>query len=107
MRVLLDECVPRKFKSSLPGHECETVPEAGFSGKKNGELFSLAERAGFEAFLTLDRGIEYEQNLTTRKLAVIIIHARSSRLVDLLPHVPEILKLLQCIRRGELIRVSG
>jgi len=46
--------------------------------RKNGELLSLAEQAGFEVFLTIDRGIEYEQNLATCKLAVIIIHAKSS-----------------------------
>ena len=78
MRLLLDECVPRKLKNNLPGHECKTVPEVGFAGKKNGELLSLAEQAGFEVFLTIDRGIEYEQNLATCKLAVIIIHAKSS-----------------------------
>jgi len=45
MKLLLDECVPRKFKNHLPGHECQTVPEAGLGGKKNGELLSLAESA--------------------------------------------------------------
>ena len=57
MRVLLDECVPRKFKFSISGHNCRTVPEAGFAGKTNGELLVLAERDGFEVFLTLDKGV--------------------------------------------------
>lgn len=48
-RLLLDECIPRKFKSHLSGHDCVTVPEAGWAGKKNGELLSLAENAGFQA----------------------------------------------------------
>jgi hypothetical protein len=73
MRVLLDECVPRKFKDSLPGHDCCTVPEEGLAGKKNGELLALAESAGFQVFLTLDRGIEYQQNLHPRTIAVVII----------------------------------
>jgi hypothetical protein len=68
MRVLLDECIPRSFKKHLPGHQCATVPEAGFAGKKNGELLKLAGDAGFEVFVTLDRGIEYEQNLTKNNL---------------------------------------
>jgi hypothetical protein len=42
MKVLIDECVPRKFKSSLRPHDCQTVPEAGLAGKKNGELLALA-----------------------------------------------------------------
>jgi len=68
VRVLLDECVPRKFKEHFPGHECVTVPELGLAGKKNGELLSLAEEAGFQVFITLDQGIEYEQNLMGRRI---------------------------------------
>jgi hypothetical protein len=56
------------------------VPEAGLAGKKNGELLLLAQKTGFDAFLTLDRGIEYEQNLTQLGIAVVVIRARSSRL---------------------------
>src|SRR5277367_938988 len=69
MKVLLDECVPRRFKRSLVGHDCQTVPEAGFAGKKNGELRSLAEASGFEVFLTVDHGIPYQQNLGGRRIA--------------------------------------
>jgi hypothetical protein len=64
VRVLLDECLPRKLKDSLPGHECATAPESGLAGKKNGQLLSLAESMGFDLFLTLDKSIEYQQNLT-------------------------------------------
>jgi hypothetical protein len=46
MKVLLDECLPGKFKNQLQGHECSTVPEAGWTGKKNGELLVLAEKNG-------------------------------------------------------------
>lgn len=61
MRILLDECIPRKLRNEFPDHECRTVPEAGLAGKKNGALLSLAERAGFEVFLTMDKGLQYEQ----------------------------------------------
>jgi hypothetical protein len=82
-----------------------TVPDAEWSGKKNGELLSLAEAAGFQVFITLDQGIEYEQNLTRRSIAVILIRAKSSRLVDLIPHAAEILATLQFIEPGQLIQV--
>ena len=49
MKILLDECIPRKFKNSLTDHDCQTVPEAGLVGKKNGALLSLAEAAGMAA----------------------------------------------------------
>jgi hypothetical protein len=106
MRLLLDECVPRKFRNALPGHDCRTVPEEGLAGKKNGDLLSLAERLGFEAFLTIDRGLEYEQNLKGRVIAIVLIRAKSSRLVDLLPHRPEILRVLFSIQPGELVKIG-
>jgi hypothetical protein len=71
MKLLLDECLPRKLKNHLPEHECSTVPEQGWAGKKNGELLLLAEKSGFEIFLTLDRGVEYEQNLKERRVPAL------------------------------------
>ncbi len=59
MKVLLDECIPRKLKSAFAEHDCMTVPEAGLAGKKNGVLLSLAEGAGFDVFLALDKGIQF------------------------------------------------
>jgi hypothetical protein len=79
MKVLLDECVPRKLKNSLVGHECQTVPEVGMAGRKNGELLALAREAGFEVFVTVDRGIEYEQSLASQDIAVVVLRAKSSR----------------------------
>jgi predicted nuclease of predicted toxin-antitoxin system len=60
MKILIDECIPRKFKRALSGHDCLTVPEAGLAGTENRELLSLAEEQRFEVFLTIDRGFEYE-----------------------------------------------
>ncbi len=62
---------------SASGHDCVTVREAGFSGKKNGELLRLAEPT-FDVLVTLDKGIRYQQNLTGRKIAVLIIGAKSN-----------------------------
>jgi hypothetical protein len=106
MRVLLDECVPRKLKSRLTGHECRTVPEEGLAGKRNGELLSLAENAGFDVFLSLDRGIEFQQNLQSRRISVLVVRAGSSRLADLLPHVPKILKGLGSLCPGQVVSVG-
>jgi hypothetical protein len=106
MRLLLDECVPRKFKESLLGYDCRTVPEEGLAGKRNGELLALAETAGFQVFLTLDRGMEYQQNLHPRTIAVVIIRSKSSQLAELLPQVPDLLRLLESIEPGQLARIS-
>jgi predicted nuclease of predicted toxin-antitoxin system len=106
MRILLDECIPRKLKNSFRSHDCTTVPEEGLTGRKNGELLTVAQQRGSQVFLTLDRGIEYQQNLRTRSIAVILIRAKSNRLADLLPLVPEILTVLDAIRPGELHNVG-
>src|SRR5260370_12932856 len=105
MRVLLDECVPRKLKSTLTRYECRTVPEEGLAGKKNGELLSLAEDAGFDVFLTVDRGIEFQQNLQSRRIAVLLVRARSSRLAHLLPHFPAVLVTLTSLSPPHIVRV--
>jgi hypothetical protein len=105
MKVLLDGCVPRKLKRHLSIHDCQTVPEVGYAGKKNGELLSLAEDSGFEVFLSLDQGIEFEQNLHGRKLGVVLIRAKSSRLQDLIVYLPGILSALEEIRPGGLIHI--
>ena len=106
MRVLLDECIPRKFKDHLPGHDCHTVPEVGLAGKKNGELLSLAEASGFQVLVSVDQGIEYQQNLTGRSISVVLIRARSSRLTDLLVHGPEMLEVLKSIGSGQFIHIG-
>ena len=99
-KLLLDECIPRKFKNHLPGHDCLTVPEAGWAGKKNGELLSAAENAGFQVFVSLDQGIEFQQNLTGRNIAVILLRAKSNRLADLVRLASQILVSLSSIEPG-------
>ena len=107
MKILLDECIPRKLKYSLPDHECRTVPEAGLAGKKTGSLLDLAERAGCEIFVTMDKGLPYEQNLAGRNIAILILRAKSNRLADLLPLVPDLLRAVKLARKGEIIRIDG
>lgn len=105
-KLLLDECLPRKFKSHLSGYACLTVPEAGWAGKENGELLSLAENAGFQVFVSLDQGIEFQQNLTGRNIAVILLRAKSNRLADLIPLAGKILMSLSSLEPGLLVRIQ-
>ena len=58
MKLLIDECLPRTLKRLLGDHECRTVQEMGWSGKKNGVLLSLAELE-FDVLVTVDQGMEY------------------------------------------------
>ena len=106
MRVLLDECLPRRLKRDLIGHEVRTVPEMRWSGRRNGDLLRLAARE-FDAFLTVDRRLPREQKLSMFRIAVIVLVARSNRLLDLLPLVPAILEVLPRARPGEAVVVGS
>ncbi len=67
MRILLDECVHPRLRDAFPAHEVATVNEKGWTGKTNGELLALAE-VEFEVFLTLDRNLEFQQNIGKLRL---------------------------------------
>ena len=106
MRILLEENLPRKLAGHLIGHTCRTVVECGWSGKKNGELLGLADPQ-FDVLLTLDKNLPYQQNLATKQIAVLIVRARSNRIQDFLPVIPECLATLESIQPRQVVRVGS
>lgn len=103
MKVLLDECLPVDFRHHLPGHEVHSAEWAGFKGLKNGELLHEAEDAGYDVLLTIDQGVPHQQNLSAeRRIAILIVHARTNQLEDLLLEVDGILEALAGIRPGKV-----
>lgn len=102
MRVLLDEQLPRQLARELLGHQVHTVQQQGWAGLWNGELLRQAAGTGFEAFLTADQNIEFQQNLTGSPLRVIVLAAPSNALEDLLPLVPAVLAAIRETTPGEL-----
>lgn len=105
MKVLIDENLPRKLAGHLIGHACRTVAECGWAGKKNGELLSLAE-SEFDVLLSLDKNIPYQQDLKSARIAIVIVRARSNRIQDLLPVIPDCLAALQNVQPGQIVRVE-
>lgn len=99
MRVLLDECVPRKFAQFLPGHECVTVPRAGWAGIKNGRLLALAE-AEFDAFVTVDRNLSIQNPTSGLKIGVIIIKCPSNQLEAIAPLGPKVMLAMESLELG-------
>ena len=91
MRILLDEDLPRRLAAMLIGHETSTVQRSGWTGIKNGKLLGLAS-AQFDVFLTMDRNLEFQQNLAALPIAVLVVEAVSNRMEHLVPLVPGILK---------------
>lgn len=93
MRLLLDESVPARLRRNLPAHEVRTVTEMGWSGARNGELLALAA-AWFDALVTVDKNLPYQQNLALLPLAVIVLDTRSNELQALVPLVPQLERAL-------------
>jgi len=107
MRILIDECIDERFPNSLPGHDCQTARYAGLAGLKNGELLTAGEAAKFDIFFTLDQGIEYQQNLGGRTIAIIIFRTKSNRLKDLMHHLPACLAQIESIQPGQIVRIES
>lgn len=106
MRLLLDESVPTQLRSLFVGHDVSTVRHMGWSSKSNGELLALA-RDEFDAFITLDRNLEHQQNITERDIPIIVLIARRSRIDYLEPLVPWVLEALQTLKRGQVIHIEA
>jgi hypothetical protein len=73
MKILFDQGTPAPLRSYLVGHEVRTAYEQGWSELSNGRLLDAAEQGGFDLMLTTDQNIEYQQNLTGRRLAIVVL----------------------------------
>lgn len=105
MRILLDECIDRRFAKDIQGHEVLTVPQAGWAGIKNGELLTRAQTQ-FDVFVTVDRNLAFQQNIPQFTIAVIVLQAQTNRLKDLRPLLPKLLQILTTASKGEVTPVS-
>lgn len=100
----MDECLPKKLKRLLPGHDVRTVPELGLASYKNGTLLkALAGKC--KAFITIDSNLSFQQNLPALPFTSILLSAPSNRANDLAPLVPAILKALEHPLPGSIIRI--
>jgi len=106
VRVLLDECLPRRLKRELVGHDVKTAPEMGWAAKTNGELLRLAA-AEFDVFLTSDRNLSYQQNIRTFGIAIIVLIAPSNRVEDLRPLMPHVLEALATVQPGTVTPIEA
>ena len=106
MRILLDESLPRDLARFLTGHEVSTVRAAGWSGFKNGKLLALAATR-FDVFVTVDRNLEFQQNLATLPIAVAVLIVPRTRIQAIEPLVPELLRLLNHIAPRTLRKVGA
>lgn len=99
MRVLIDACLPVEFKDHLPLPGVRTAREMGWQSLKNGALLAVAAQK-FDVIITMDRSIPSQQFLSRFPIAVIIVRAKSKRMPDLLPLLPQVLRVLPGAPKG-------
>lgn len=106
MRLLLDESVPSRFRRTLPNHDVKTVVEMGWGGVKNGNLLALAA-SDFDAFVTVDKNLQYQQDISSLPIAIVVLDAYSNELPALLPLVPRLEQALAILVPRTYVKVGA
>jgi hypothetical protein len=104
MRILFDHGTPSGIAVSLSGHKVTEARERGWDRISNGELLEVAEAAGFEVLLTTDKGIRYQQNLTGRKVAIVVLGNSTWRVAQL--YVDRIARAVDDAKPGSYAEVE-
>jgi hypothetical protein len=97
--VLLDERVNWRLGRELGSHEVKTARQMGWTALKDGELLALAS-AHFDVFVTVDRNLSFQQDIVSSSIAVVVVRARTNRLADLRPLVPDLLAAIEATPPG-------
>ena len=101
MRIFLDECVDWRLSRDLAGHEVKTARQMQLTAIENGELLALVSQH-FDVFLTVDRNLAFQQNVTALPIAVLVLRAKSNRLTDLRRLVPSLLTAIEACSPGKV-----
>ena len=104
MRIILDEGVPKEVARSLTGHDVTTVPDAGWASVKNGKLLALIESAGFSAFVTCDKNLQFQQPLHRRPFAILLLSTNHWDTLE--PNVLAIAEALNGAKPGVVTEVD-
>jgi len=104
MLILLDENLPHRLRLLLDGHDVRTTSYQGWSGLTNGALLEAAENAGFDAMLTADQGIRYQQNRTNSTDALIVLSDNDESVIT--ANLDAILAAIEAVQPGALLWVD-
>jgi hypothetical protein len=102
MKILFDACCPRPLRKFLSPHEVTTAQELGWEGLKNGALLEKAQ-AQFDAMISTDSNIEYQQQLTNYSIALIVLRSVSGQVDELAELMPDCLKALEVVQPGQCL----
>ena len=103
MKVLFDQGTPAPLRDHLPEYSVDTLTAKGWSDKDNGELLDLAEREGYEILVTTDQNLRHQQNLTGRRIGVVVLLSTAWPAVRL--RATDIRKAIAGVRPGEVLEV--
>ncbi len=108
MRVIVDECLPNRLTKVLSkhAHQAVLVQKAGYGGLKDGALLGQIQ-GRFDAFVTIDGNLTYQQNLSEGHIGIVVLEAPTNAFEDIEPLIPSILKALETLKPGDIIRVRG
>ena len=102
MKILLDECVTKRLKPYLPGHEVYTVTEMGWNGLYNGKLMTKCVESSFDILLTIDKNILYQQSVAKYDLTVVVLNAQDSKISTLSAFIPSFEAKLKSFEKNNL-----
>jgi predicted nuclease of predicted toxin-antitoxin system len=105
MKIIIDECLPKRLKNLLPDYDVQTVPQMGLAGSKDTALLDALDARKIDVFITIDGNIEYQQNFSGRVFGTVVIRAVSNRFQDLVALESALLTALQQATPGNIIRI--
>ena len=106
MRVLLDHCVVRRFGKLIHGHEIVHAGAAGWSELENGDLIARAEQSGFDAMITVDKNLQYQQNLAGRQISIIVMTLHFVFYDHIAPLAGRVQEVLEDLPRGSFVVIE-
>ncbi|NOZ89687.1 MAG: hypothetical protein GXO60_00215 [Epsilonproteobacteria bacterium] len=106
MKIVIDECLPKRVTKFFENDMAYTVPQIGLSGSTDSELLDELDKRDIDIFITIDGNIEYQQQFLKRKFGTVVILAVSNRFSDLVHLKDKILNATSNIKKGEIIHIS-
>jgi predicted nuclease of predicted toxin-antitoxin system len=104
MRILFDQATPVPLRPYLSGHNVSTAAQQGWQMLRNGDLLKAAEDEGFEVLVTTDKNMQYQQNLTTRTIAIVVLGKGNWPLIK--PHVQRVIAAINAAGTGSFAEVD-
>jgi Domain of unknown function (DUF5615) len=106
VKLLLDENLPHQLRTEIVGHELFTVAYMGWSGIENGELLAKAAQNGFDALISNDRGLKFEQNTAQLPISLVVLLAKANTIEVMRPLFPALHDALRTLRPCTFVKLS-